>query len=70
MQIERKGEGLSAPAPESTFTGDVRISGYFRRRSPSRVAGATVTFAPGARTPWRVNPAGQTVVVTEGVGWA
>ncbi|MBC7800013.1 MAG: cupin domain-containing protein, partial [Gemmatimonadaceae bacterium] len=29
-----------------------------------------VTFNPGARTPWKVNPLGQTLIVTAGVGWA
>ena len=70
MQINRSGTLVGKEPPEATFTGDVRISGYFQRESPSRLSGATVTFAPGARTPWKVNPAGQTVVVTGGVGWA
>lgn len=70
MQINRSGTLPGDRPPEPTFTGDVRISGYFQRAAPSRLSGATVTFAPGARTPWKVTPAGQTVVVTSGVGWA
>ena len=70
MQIHRSGDAPTNPAPESTFTGDVRIGGYFRRAAPSRLAGAAVTFAPGSRTPWKVNPLGQTLIVTSGVGWA
>ena len=70
MQIDRNGTLPTTKAPEETFTGDVTISGYVRRDAPSRLAGATVTFAPGARTPWKVNPLGQTLVVTSGVGWA
>ena len=70
MQIYRSGVSPTNRALESTFTGDVQIGGYFRRAAPSRLAGASVTFAPGARTPWKVNPLGQTVVVTSGVGWA
>lgn len=70
MQIYRNSTLPTTRAPESTFTGDVQIGGYFRRPSPSRLAGAIVTFAPSARTPWKVNPAGQTLVVTSGVGWA
>ena len=57
-------------APEKTFTGNVYISGYFRRPAPSRLVGATATFTPGSRTPWKVNPFGQTLIVTSGVGWA
>lgn len=69
MQIYRNGSSTTR-APESTFTGDVQIGGYFRRPAPSRLAGASVVFPPGSRTPWKVNPTGQTVVVTSGVGWA
>lgn len=57
-------------APEQNFTGDVSISDYFERVAPSQLVSATVTFAPGARTPWKVNPLGQTLFVTSGVGWA
>lgn len=70
MQVDRNGALPTNKAPEQTFTGDVLISGYFRRAAPSRLVGATATFAPGSRTPWKVNPVGQTLIVTGGVGWA
>lgn len=70
MHIQRHESGPSAIAPEGTFTGDVVISGYFRREAPSRLAGAAATFPPAARTPWKVNPLGQTIIVTSGTGWA
>lgn len=70
MKIERPATSLTSTPPEPAFTGDVRISGYLERPSPSRLAGETVAFAPGARTPWKVNPLGQTLVVIDGVGWA
>lgn len=54
--------------PEKGFTGDVDVAGYFRRELPSRLAGGTVRFGPGARTPWKTNPCGQTLVVISGVG--
>ena len=69
MQIDRAGTSPTRKAPERSFTGDVTIGGYFRREAPSRLAGATATFAPGSRTPWKVNPLGQTLIVTSGVGW-
>ena len=31
--------------------------------------GASVTFAPGARTAWHTHPRGQTLIVTSGLGW-
>ena len=70
MHVDRGGTLPTRTPPEATFTGEVAISGYFERDAPSRLAGATVTFAPGARTPWKVNPLGQTLIVTSGVGWA
>lgn len=55
--------------PEQFFTGRVTIRGQFSRDEPSRVAGAIVTFEPGARTAWHSHPLGQTLIVTDGVGW-
>lgn len=70
MQLYRNGTLPTNRPPEATFTGDVLISGYFQREAPSRLTGAAVTFGPGARTPWKVNPLGQTLIVTSGTGWA
>lgn len=69
MKIHRH-TSSTALAPESTFTGDVQIGDYFRRTAPSRLAGARVTFPAGARTPWKINPLGQTIIVTNGIGLA
>lgn len=69
MTIHRAHGHPAEPAPEPTFTGDVRISDYVRRESPSRLLGARAHFAPGARTPWKTNPCGQTLVITSGTGW-
>lgn len=38
MQIDRKAEATTSKPPESAFTGDVQISGYFERESPSQHA--------------------------------
>lgn len=57
-------------APESAFTGNVQIGDYFHRPAPSRLAGARVTFPADARTPWKTNPLGQTIIVTDGIGLA
>lgn len=70
MKIYRNDTSPTNKAPEETFTGDVYISHYFRRTAPSRLVGAAATFTPGSRTPWKVNPLGQTLIVTSGVGWA
>jgi len=47
----------------------VRIDPLFAPPEPARVAGAHVTFEPGARTAWHTHPLGQTLIVTSGLGW-
>lgn len=69
MQITRKSDQRTVAGPAEYFTGTVTISGQFQRPDPSRVGGAIVHFEPGARTAWHKHPLGQTLVVTEGVGW-
>jgi quercetin dioxygenase-like cupin family protein len=69
MEITRKAELKTVDGPEEYFTGKVTITGQFQRPAPSRVSGAIVHFEPGARTAWHTHPAGQTLIVTEGVGW-
>ncbi|RZJ39056.1 MAG: cupin domain-containing protein, partial [Brevundimonas sp.] len=69
MEITRSADQTAIEGPAETFTGRVMISGQFQREAPSRVGGAVVHFEPGARTAWHVHPLGQTLIVTEGVGW-
>jgi quercetin dioxygenase-like cupin family protein len=69
MHIDRNGSIPSSKGPAEYFTGNVRIEMQFQREAPSRVAGATVTFEPGARTAWHSHPLGQTLIVTSGKGW-
>ena len=68
MNITRGGSQSSAAGPVDWFTGTVRIDSPFQRSAPARVAGATVTFEPGARTAWHTHPLGQTLIVTAGSG--
>jgi quercetin dioxygenase-like cupin family protein len=69
MEISRVGSQASKRGPAEWFTGDVRIDPLFDRNDPARIAGASVTFEPGARTAWHTHPLGQTLVVTAGCGW-
>lgn len=68
MQITRNGSRPSAKGLEERFTGNVRIDPLFVAPGPSRVAGACVTFEPGARTAWHSHILGQTLIVVSGVG--
>ena len=69
MQIQRSGANPSGKGRAEWFTGTVRIDPLFSPPAPARVAGALVTFEPGARTAWHTHPLGQTLIVTAGLGW-
>ena len=68
MKITRAGSQPSGKGPGDWFTGTVRIDPLFTASEPARVAGAHVTFEPGARTAWHTHPLGQTLIVTSGLG--
>ena len=70
MNIQRSGSQASSVGPAEWFTGTVRLDPLFRTQEPARVAGASVTFEPGARTAWHTHPLGQTLIVTFGCGRA
>jgi quercetin dioxygenase-like cupin family protein len=70
MEIRRNGSQPSGKGPAEYFTGSVRVDPLFEAPDPARVAGASVTFEPGARTAWHTHPLGQTLIVTSGLGWA
>jgi quercetin dioxygenase-like cupin family protein len=70
MKIQRIGSQPSRKGPADWFTGTVRIDPLFEAPAAARVAGASVTFEPGARTAWHTHPLGQTLIVTAGCGRA
>lgn len=70
MDIKRNGSRRPNRGAAEYFTGDVEIEALFQAIDPARVACASVTFAPGARTAWHTHPLGQTLIVTAGRGWA
>jgi quercetin dioxygenase-like cupin family protein len=69
MELKRSGSQPSLKGPPDWFTGEVRIDPLFTAPAPARVACASVTFEPGARTAWHTHPLGQTLIVTAGRGW-
>ena len=50
------------------FTGKVRVDPLFPADQHISASGAYVTFEPGARSAWHTHPAGQRLVVTQGIG--
>jgi quercetin dioxygenase-like cupin family protein len=69
MELKRSGSQPSVKGPPDLFTGNVRLDPLFTAPAPARVACASVTFEPGARTAWHTHPLGQTLVVISGCGW-
>jgi quercetin dioxygenase-like cupin family protein len=69
VEVTRNGLQPAQKGAAENFTGSVRIDPLFQAQEPSRTAGASVTFEPGARTVWHTHPLGQTLIVTAGVGW-
>jgi quercetin dioxygenase-like cupin family protein len=70
MEVKHPGSRPSNKGPADWFTGSVRIDPLLDLPEPSRAAGASVTFEPGARTNWHTHPLGQTLIVISGCGWA
>jgi quercetin dioxygenase-like cupin family protein len=69
MQITRNSTE-TRPGPSEWFTGSVYIDAVAAPSDGSRLHASNVHFAPGARTAWHTHPNGQTIWVTEGVGFA
>jgi quercetin dioxygenase-like cupin family protein len=69
VPIVRNGANHAAKGPAANFTGNVRIETPFAAVAPGRVAGAIVTFEPGARSAWHTHPLGQVLIVISGLGW-
>ena len=61
------GSQQSFKGPEKLFTGDVQVKLLFPANNVAHYSGAYVTFQPGARTAWHSHPAGQHMIVTEGI---
>jgi quercetin dioxygenase-like cupin family protein len=59
----------TAAGPGEWFTGDVYIDAIRNPDDRSAVGCAHVRFTPGARTAWHHHPKGQTLYVTDGIGY-
>ena len=69
MQVTRNGVPTT-PGPGEWFTGTVFIDAVAAPSGGARLSVSSVHFTPGARTAWHAHPNGQTIFVTEGVGFA
>ncbi|MCL6538075.1 MAG: cupin domain-containing protein [Acidothermus sp.] len=68
MRFTRSG-GRTASGPSDHFTGAVFIDPIRDPDAQSPIGAAHVRFTPGARTAWHRHPKGQTLYVTDGIGY-
>jgi 4-carboxymuconolactone decarboxylase len=69
IEITHRSSVAAVNAPADHFTGTVHVVALFKPNGASRATGTLITFEPSARTAWHSHPGGQTLIVTEGVGW-
>ena len=69
MEITRKADLKTVDGPADYFTGKVTITGQFQRPSRRASAAPSSTSSPAHAPHGTSHPAGQTLIVTEGVGW-
>lgn len=69
MEVTRKTALVTTKGPAATFTGNVSVTPLFKANEHMRASSTSVRFEAGARSAWHSHPAGQTLIVTEGVGW-
>ncbi|WP_022823721.1 (R)-mandelonitrile lyase [Hymenobacter norwichensis] len=56
-------------APATNFTGTVYVYSLVKDEPTFNCASSNVTFEPGARSNWHSHPAGQILMVTDGLGY-
>ncbi|HLH25120.1 MAG TPA: cupin domain-containing protein [Chloroflexota bacterium] len=67
--VTPNGSRPSARGAPQNFTGSVVIDPLFDATEHTHATGGLVSFEPCARTAWHTHPAGQTLIVTSGIGW-
>lgn len=64
-----KSSGKTGQGPADWFTGTVFIDPVRNPDEQTSIGCAHVRFSPGARTAWHKHPRGQTLYVTDGIGY-
>jgi len=67
--MELKPPANTVKAQKSNFTGDAYVTPIITPTAPSRLVASLVRFTPEARTNWHSHAIGQTLHITEGVGF-
>lgn len=61
--------GQGSKITNDNFTGIVYLQPLIEADSLNSISVGNVTFEPGARSKWHMHPAGQILLVTEGIGY-
>lgn len=69
MSTQKQAKIPTVKGPSDWFTGDVYFNAYYAGVEPSRARLNLVRFTPGAHTAWHKHAVGQTLHVTEGIGY-
>jgi quercetin dioxygenase-like cupin family protein len=69
VRVVPNGSQPSVSGAAELFTGSVVVEPLFGDTQHSPTTAGHPTFAPGARSNWHTHPAGQTLIVTSGMGW-
>ncbi len=69
MVISTNGSRPNVSGSPNNFSGAVVVEPLYPANDHIRASGGHVTFAPGARSAWHTHPAGQVLIVTDGMGW-
>ncbi|MGA2550295.1 MAG: cupin domain-containing protein [Burkholderiaceae bacterium] len=67
--LTQSGSLPTFPGPKDYFTGTVHVQQLFTGDPALAATGGRVTFEPGARSAWHSHPAGQYLIILDGVGW-
>jgi len=65
--VYRQGSQKTFKGSADYFTGDATVEMLFPANDIAHFSGAYVTFQTGARSNWHMHPAGQHILVTDGV---
>jgi quercetin dioxygenase-like cupin family protein len=66
ITITRRDAQAAKPASSQNYTGAVRLEQSFQTAAPARLSGAQLSFEPGSRSNWRLNPMGQSIIIISG----
>ena len=67
QELVKFGSLTSSKGDSKIFTGEVKVTRMFANTDFRPFGGALVEFSAGARSAWHTHPAGQTLIVTDGV---